>query len=42
MNFFEVIHDNRLLSAKSQLKQEIFVLSELDFKKNGFFIQERF
>jgi FkbM family methyltransferase len=39
MNFFEVIHDNRLLSAKSQLKQEIFVLSELDFKKNGFFVE---
>ena len=26
MNFFEVIHDNRLLSAKSQLKQEILVI----------------
>lgn len=35
----ELVNDPRFDQAKSQLKQEIFVLSELDFKMDGYFVE---
>jgi FkbM family methyltransferase len=34
-----LLSDPRLSDSKSQLKQDIFVLSELDFKRGGFFVE---
>ena len=33
MDFMELLKDQRLQHAKAQLHQDVFVLSELDFKK---------
>jgi FkbM family methyltransferase len=39
MDFQELLKDQRLQYAKAQLHQDVFVLSELDFKKNGYFVE---
>ena len=39
MDFMELLKDQRLQHAKAQLHQDVFVLSELDFKKNGYFVE---
>lgn len=39
MNIIDLAAEPRFAMAKSQLRQEIFVLSELDFKINGFFVE---
>jgi FkbM family methyltransferase len=39
MDFQELLKDQRLQHAKAQLHQDVFVLSELDFKKNGYFVE---
>jgi FkbM family methyltransferase len=39
MNFSELLEDQRLQQSKSQLQQDLFVLSQLNFKKNGYFVE---
>jgi FkbM family methyltransferase len=39
MNFSELLKDQRLQQSKSQLQQDLFVLSQLDFKENGYFVE---
>ncbi len=38
-NYLSRIFKDLLLSSKSQLRQDLFVLSELKFKRNGFFVE---
>jgi len=38
-NFFLSLNENILKKSKSQLRQDIFVLSELNYKKNGYFVE---
>lgn len=38
-NYFSRIFKDLLISSKAQLRQDLFVLSELNFKKNGFFVE---
>lgn len=39
LNFLLILNEELLRKSKAQLRQDIFVLSELNFKKNGFFVE---
>jgi FkbM family methyltransferase len=39
MNFSELLTDQRLQQSKSQLQQDLFVLSQSNFKENGYFVE---
>jgi FkbM family methyltransferase len=39
MNFLELLNDPKIETSKAQLKQDIFVLSELNFKTDGYFVE---
>lgn len=39
MNFKELISNEKLSQSKSQLKQDVFVLTELEFKSEGYFVE---
>lgn len=39
INFLITLHAENLSKSKSQLRQDLFVLSQLNYKRNGFFVE---
>jgi FkbM family methyltransferase len=39
INFILLINESLLKKSKSQIRQDLFVLSELNYKRNGFFVE---